>query len=62
MIKFLREHSKELLKGKLRRDIGIIEKKIKRLKEEKEMLRKRYEELLTDDREEIESEEKDANK
>jgi len=54
MIKFLREHSKELLKGKLRRDIGIIEKKIKRLKEEKEMLRKRCQELLIDSgREEV---------
>ena len=48
MIRFLREHSRELLKGKLRRDIGIIEEKIKRLQEEKEMLRKRYEKLLRD--------------
>ena len=51
MIQFLREHSKELLKGKLRKDIEGIEKKIKRLEEEKKMLIKRYEELLRDDRE-----------
>jgi len=54
MIQFLRKHSKELLKGKLRKDIEGIEKKIKRLEEEKETLRKRYEELLRDDREEAE--------
>jgi len=45
MIQFLREHSKELLKGKLRKDIEGIEKKIKRLEEEKKMLVKRYEEI-----------------
>ena len=45
MVQFLREHSKELLKGKLRKDIGRIEKKIKRLEEEKKMLVKRYEEI-----------------
>ncbi len=58
MIQFLREHSKELLKGKLQWDIKRIEEKIKKLMEEKERLRKRYEELLTDNREEIEKEEK----
>ena len=51
MVQFLREHSKELLKGKLRKDIGGIEKKIKRLEEEKKMLVKRYEEILADDEE-----------
>jgi len=58
MIQFLREHSKELLKGKLRRDVKRIEEKIKKLVEVKERLRKRYDELLTDNREEIEKEEK----
>lgn len=48
MIRFLREHSKELLKGKLRKDIEGIEKKIKKLEEEKKMLSKRYEEILVD--------------
>jgi len=62
MIQFLRKHSKELLKGKLHRDIKRIEEKIKELNEKKERLQQQYEELLTDDREEIESEEKDANK
>jgi|GEM_PF-2355045 len=58
MVQFLREHSKELLKGKLRKDIGGIEKKIKRLEEEKKMLVKRYEEILADDEEEIGGESK----
>ena len=57
MIRFLREHSKELLKGKLHRDIKRIEEKIKELNEEKEYLQQQYEELLADDREEIETEE-----
>ena len=43
MINFLREHSKELLKGKLYWDIKRIEAKIKELDEEKERLRKQYE-------------------
>ena len=51
MIQFLRKYSKELLRGKLRKDIEGIEKKIKRLEEEKETLRKRYEEILADDEE-----------
>ena len=58
MIQFLREHSKELLKGKLRKDIEGIEKKIKRLEEEKKMLVKRYEEILADDGEETGGESK----
>jgi len=58
MIQFLRKHSKELLKGKLRRDIEGIEKKIKRLEEEKKMLVKRYEEILAGDGEEIGGESK----
>ena len=61
MIQFLREHSKELLKGKLRKDIEGIEKKIKRLEEEKETLRKRYEEILADDEEEIGGERANEN-
>ena len=48
MIQFLRKHSKELLKGKLRKDIERIEAKIKELNEEKERLRKQYEEILVD--------------
>ena len=55
MIQFLREHSKELLKGKLRRDIKRIEEKIKELNEEKERLREQYEELLAGDEKEIDS-------
>jgi len=55
MIQFLREHSKELLKGKLHRDIKRIEEKIKELNEEKERLRKQYEELLAGDGKEIDS-------
>ena len=51
MIQFLRKHSKELLEGKLRKDIEGIEKKIKRLEEEKKMLVKRYKEILADDEE-----------
>ena len=43
MIQFLRKHSKELLKGKLRKDIERIETKIKELNEEKERLRRQYE-------------------
>ena len=58
MIQFLRKHSKELLKGKLRKDIEVIEKKIKRLEEEKKMLVKRYEEILAGDGEEIGGESK----
>ena len=54
MIKFLREHSKELWKGKLRWDIKRIEEKINELNEKKEYLQEQYKELLTDDREEIE--------
>ena len=57
MIKFLREHSKELWKGKLQWGIKRIEEKIKELNEEKEYLQQQYEELLADDREEIEKEE-----
>ncbi|MCW3140626.1 MAG: hypothetical protein N2V72_00375 [Methanophagales archaeon] len=48
MINFLREHSKELRKGKLYWDIKRIEAKIKELDEEKERLRKQYEEILAD--------------
>jgi len=54
MIRFLREHSKELLKGKLHRGIKRIEAKIEELNEKKERLQQQYEELLRDDREEIE--------
>jgi len=54
MIQFLREHSKELLKGKLHRDIKRIEEKIKELNEKKERLRKQYEELLAGDEKETE--------
>ena len=57
MIKFLREHSKELWKGKLQWGIKRIEEKIKELNEEKEYLQQQYEELLADDREEIGKEE-----
>ena len=57
MIKFLLEHSKELWKGKLQWDIKRIEAKIKELNEKKERLHQQYEELLADDREEIEKEE-----
>jgi len=57
MIKFLREHSKELWKGKLQWDIKRIEEKIKELNEEKEYLQEQYEELLAEDREEIGKEE-----
>jgi len=57
MIKFLREHSKELWKGKLQWGIKRIEEKIKELNEEKEYLQQKYEELLADDREEIGKEE-----
>jgi len=55
MIQFLREHSKELLKGKLHRDIKRIEEKIKELNEKKERLRKQYEKLLAGDEKEIDS-------
>ena len=57
MIQFLREHSKELLKGKLQRDMKRIEAKIKELNEKRERLQQQYEKLLTEDREEIEKEE-----
>ena len=57
MIKFLREHSIELLRGKLHRDIKRIEAKIEELNEKKERLQQQYEELLADDREEIGKEE-----
>ena len=53
MIKFLREHSKELWRGKLYWDIKRIEAKIEELNEKKEYLQQQYEELLADDREEI---------
>ena len=52
MVQFLRKHSKDLLKGKLRKDIEIIEEKINRLEKKKEKLRKQYEEILADDEEE----------
>ncbi|MHC1584605.1 MAG: hypothetical protein ACXQTM_08315 [Methanosarcinales archaeon] len=55
MIQFLREHSKELLKGKLHWDIKRIEEKIKELNEKKERLRKQYEKLLAGDEKEIDS-------
>jgi len=55
MIQFLREHSKELLKGKLHRGIKRIEAKIKELNEEKERLREQYEKLLAGDEKEIDS-------
>ena len=55
MIQFLREHSKELLKGKLHRDIKRIEEKIKELNEKKRRLHKQYEELLAGDGKEIDS-------
>jgi len=57
MIQFLREHSKELLKGKLQWDIKRIEERIKELNEKKEYLQEQYEELLAEDREEIGKEE-----
>ena len=38
MIKFLRENSKELMVGKLKKDIHRINKKIEQLKKEKEAL------------------------
>ena len=55
MIQFLREHSKELLKGKLRWRIKRIEAKIKELNEKKERLREQYEKLLAGDEKEIDS-------
>ena len=61
MIRFLREHSKELLKGKLQWRIKRIEAKIKKLNEKKERLQQQYEDLLTEDREEIETEEAKKN-
>ncbi len=42
--------------------LSYSDQEIKELNEEKERLRKQYEELLADDREEIESEEENANK
>ena len=45
MIKFLREHSKELLIGKLEKDIHKINKKIEQLKKEKESLVRRLNEV-----------------
>ena len=51
MIQFLRKHSRELLKGKLRKDIERIEEKIKKLDKEKKRLRKQYEILSADDKE-----------
>jgi len=51
MVQFLRKHSKDLLKGKLRKDIEIIEEKINRLEKKKEKLRKQYEEILADNEE-----------
>ena len=38
MIKFLRENSKELIKGKLKKDIYRINKRIEQLRKEKEVL------------------------
>ena len=46
VISFLREHSKELRKGKLQRDAKQIEKKIRKLDEEEEKLSKEYEEKI----------------
>ena len=40
MIQYLRDHSKELLRGTLERRIALIEEKIKRLEEDKERLLK----------------------
>ena len=40
MIRYLRDHSKELLRGTLERRIALIEEKIKRLEEDKEWLLK----------------------
>jgi len=46
MIQFLRKHSKELLRGKLRKDIERIEEEIEKLEERKKKLLKRHNELL----------------
>ena len=45
MIKFLRENSKELMKGKLEKDIHRINEKIERLKKEKEALVRKLNEV-----------------
>ena len=45
MIKFLRENSKELIKGKLEKDIHRINEKLERLKKEKEVLVRRLNEV-----------------
>jgi len=61
MIQFLREHSKELWRGKLYWDIKRIEAKIEELNEKKEYLQEQYKELLAEDREEIGKEEAKKN-
>jgi len=45
MIKFLRENSKELMVGKLKKDIHRINKKIEQLKKEKEALVRKLNEV-----------------
>ena len=45
MIQFLRKHSKELLGGKLRKDMERVEKEMEKLEERKKKLLKRHNEL-----------------